>query len=214
MNEEINKRLKWLSDSIFYQCLQVEILKSFADLSESDRVQLSRNKALHLFQSNTMSVAILNHMKLVDSREDKSLPKLLHLIQNNCKKIQWHRALDDRTIQIHLESILSLEAESKANNLKKIRDKLIAHADLSVDKLSFDLKWLCEPLVGIKKIYNSLSLALKGEQVYFDLKNESGIQDMFHKVKFYQNAWSLLHDKSKQLDESIRIQEIRDLMKS
>jgi hypothetical protein len=209
----LEKRLQETTLIIF----ELEYLKSdLNSISNKDskyfKTIIENSPSFYRIYQNSFKLFVIELAKIVDSKEDFSIMKLVDYLISNRKKVVWKNSEIDisrlNSIKRGIKEIENLHLE----NIKHLRDKFYAHTDKNRHNitLNFTLKIGWEILEKLKIYFEEIVLKLNNQKIIFPVI--SSLTNEMVLLQRYQSIQNLVMTTLKNNANLGELQKVRDLM--
>lgn len=166
--------------------------------------RIDNNEGLHFMWRSMMGLQILTLSKLIKDDGSFSFQKIINMASAKIKgfnKVGFQEELD---FIVH---------EFKENNLDKVRDKFLAHLDISANEIKTDIHMLSIHANQVVSMFNDLALALGCLEYEHDDRCIKGIEGIFSELDEYERIKAFLMASEIQNRNEVSISEIAEAVK-
>lgn len=197
---------------------ELEYLKSdLTSISNTDskyfKVVVENSHSFYRIYRQCFKLFVIELAKVVDSKEDFSLLRLVDYIISNRKKIIWKNSeIELSRLNFIRKEIMKIE-EKHLNDIKNLRDKFYAHTDKDRHKveLIFTQQIGFDILEKLRTYFEEIALKLNNQNIAFSLTKSSITNEMIllHRYKLIQK---FIMTNIKERGNIGELQLIRDIM--
>jgi hypothetical protein len=196
---------------------ELEYLKSdLISISNKDskyfKTIVENSPSFYRIYRNSFKLFVIELAKIVDTKEDFSIMKLVDYLISNRKNVVWK----NREIEISRLKFIKSEIENiehlHLENIKNLRDKFYAHTDKNRHniELTFTLKNGWEILEKLRFYFEEIVLELNNQKIIFTVFSSlTHEMVLLQRYKLIQNLITTNLKDNSNLGE---LQKVRDLM--
>lgn len=152
------------------------------DLHDSPS-RIDQNEGLYFIWRSLMGLQILTLSKLIKDNGAFSLQKLINIAAAKTK------GFDKREHQEEMDCILS---EYEKHQLDVVRDKFVAHLDISSNEIKTDIHMLCVTANQVTSLFNRIASAVGAEEFVRNDRCVKGIKEIFSELDEYEKVKALI----------------------
>jgi hypothetical protein len=145
--------------------------------------RIDSNAGLYFIWRSLMALQILTLRKMINDDEPFSFQKLINIASASIK------GFDKNLFQSENDLVVD---EFKKNKLDFVRDKFVAHLDITSEEIGTDIHTLCITTNQVTSLFNRISTAIGRDEYMHDDCCLNGLKEIFSELDEYEKVKAII----------------------